>query len=77
MGKTAVGLLVAVVFVAAAAQEPPPFRTGRAMSIPLAASIREDADGSRWRTMQLSLAPLATGDYVIEITRSQSSAASS
>jgi hypothetical protein len=30
------------------------------------AAIREDADGSRWQTGQLSLAPLAPSDYLIE-----------
>jgi hypothetical protein len=28
---------------------------------------REDPNGMRWHTAQLSLAPLAAGDYVIEI----------
>jgi VWFA-related protein len=41
-------------------------RTGQAMPIPVTAAIRDDADGSRWRTAQLALAPLAPGDYVIE-----------
>ena len=41
-------------------------RTGQVMPIPVAAAIREDADGTRWRTAQLALAPLAPGDYVIE-----------
>ena len=41
-------------------------RTGQVMPIPVVAAIREDADGSRWRTAQLALAPLAPGDYVIE-----------
>ena len=41
-------------------------RTGQPMTIPVTAAIRNDADGSRWRTAQLALAPLAPGDYVIE-----------
>jgi VWFA-related protein len=43
-------------------------RSGTAMSIPVTTAIREDADGSRWRTAQLALAPLAVGDYLIEHT---------
>jgi VWFA-related protein len=42
-------------------------RSGKAMAIPVAASVRDDADGSRWRTVRLALAPLAPGDYVIEL----------
>ena len=42
-------------------------RTGKVIPIPVAAAIRDDPDGSRWRTAQLALAPLAPGDYVIEI----------
>jgi VWFA-related protein len=41
-------------------------RAGQAMTIPVAAAIRDGADGSRWRTAQLALAPLAPGDYVVE-----------
>ncbi len=36
-------------------------RAGQAMTIPVTAAIRNDADGSRWRTAQLALAPLARG----------------
>src|SRR5687767_3570037 len=43
-------------------------RSGQAMPIPVTATIREDADGSRWRTAQLVLAPLGVGDYVIELS---------
>ncbi len=43
-------------------------RTGKPISIPVSATIREDADGSRWRVAELALAPLATGDYLIELT---------
>ena len=42
-------------------------RTGNAVPIPIAASVRDDADGSRWRTARLALAPLAPGDYIIEL----------
>src|SRR4051812_23785542 len=44
-------------------------RTGKALSVPVSAAVRDDADGSRWVTAQLALAPLAAGDYVIEIAR--------
>ncbi len=43
-------------------------RAGNALAIPVAAAIRQDADGSRWRTSQVALAPLAAGDYVVEQT---------
>lgn len=43
-------------------------RSGQAMPLPVTAAIREDADGSRWRTAQLALAPLGVGDYVIELS---------
>lgn len=43
-------------------------RVGQAMPIPVAAAIRDDADGSRWRTAQLALAPLGLGDYVMELS---------
>ena len=43
-------------------------RNGKPMPIPVTAAVRDDADGSRWETAQLSLAPLGAGDYVIEVT---------
>ncbi len=43
-------------------------RMGKALAIPIATAIRDDADGTRWRTIQATLAPLAPGDYVIEVT---------
>ncbi len=43
-------------------------RAGQTMSIPVTAAIRDDADGSRWRTAQLTLAPLAPGDYVVDLS---------
>jgi hypothetical protein len=44
-------------------------RTGKLLpAIPVTASTRADADGSRWHTAQLSLVPLGIGDYVIELT---------
>ena len=42
-------------------------RTGKPLAVPVTAAVRDDADGSRWVTAQLTLAPLAMGDYVIEI----------
>jgi len=43
-------------------------RSGKPMNIPVTAAIREDADGSRWRRVEIALAPLAAGDYIIETT---------
>jgi len=42
--------------------------TGKAVPIPVTAAVRNDEDGSRWRTTQLALAPFAPGDYAIELT---------
>jgi VWFA-related protein len=46
-------------------------RTGKALNVPVIAAVRDDPDGSRWQTAQLALAPLAPGDYVIEIVNGQ------
>jgi hypothetical protein len=43
-------------------------RTGKPVAIPATAAIRDEADGSRWRTAEVSLAPLAAGEYLVEIT---------
>jgi VWFA-related protein len=43
-------------------------RTGKPLAVPVAAALREDTDGSRWQTGELTLAPLAQGDYVIELS---------
>ncbi len=43
-------------------------RTGKLLAVPVTAAVRDDPDGSRWATAQLALAPLATGDYVIELS---------
>jgi VWFA-related protein len=43
-------------------------RTGRAMTaIPVAASTRTDSEGTKWATAEVLLAPLAPGDYIIEV----------
>jgi hypothetical protein len=42
-------------------------RTGKPIPVPVAYATRNDADGSRWATAELALAPLATGEYVIEV----------
>lgn len=42
-------------------------RTGKPLAVPVTAAVRDDADGSRWATAQLALAPLAPADYAIEI----------
>jgi VWFA-related protein len=46
-------------------------RTGKPLAVPVVAAIRDDSDGSRWQTAQLALAPLAPGDYVIEIANGE------
>jgi hypothetical protein len=43
-------------------------RTGKPLAVPVAAAARDDGDGSRWWTAGLALAPLAPGDYVIELS---------
>jgi VWFA-related protein len=43
-------------------------RTGKPLAVPVTAVIRDDADGSKWVTAQLALAPLAPADYAIEMT---------
>ena len=42
-------------------------RSGKALTVPVIAALRDEPDGSRWQTAQLALAPLAVGDYVIEL----------
>lgn len=41
-------------------------RNGVALAVPAAATIRDDADGTRWRRVEVTLAPLAPGEYIIE-----------
>ena len=42
-------------------------RNGNALPIPVAAAIRDDPDGSRWQSAEVALAPLAPGDYLVEL----------
>jgi VWFA-related protein len=42
-------------------------RAGSPMAIPVSATVRDDSDRSRWLSVELALAPLAAGDYVVEI----------
>lgn len=43
-------------------------RNGNPLSIPVTAALRDDPDGSRWQTAEVSLAPLAAADYLMEVT---------
>jgi VWFA-related protein len=43
-------------------------RAGKGLAVPVTTTTRDDADGSRWQTAQVALAPLAAGDYVIELS---------
>jgi hypothetical protein len=49
-------------------------RTGKPLAIPVTPSTVDESDGSRWLAAQAALAPLAPGDYVIEVTASTGSA---
>jgi hypothetical protein len=42
-------------------------RTGKQLAVPVTAALRDHTDGSRWHTAQLALAPLAPGDYIVEL----------
>ena len=42
-------------------------RAGNVIPIPVTAAIRDDADGSRWQSAEVALAPLAAGDYLVEL----------
>jgi len=44
-------------------------RTGRVLNIPLSAEPVQDGEGVRWASVRLTLAPLAPGDYLIELTQ--------
>jgi VWFA-related protein len=43
-------------------------RNGQPLQVPVQVGERTDADGQRWLTGDATLAPLAPGDYLIEIT---------
>jgi VWFA-related protein len=43
-------------------------RNGTAIEIPVTLSDRSDPSGQRWSTAEVVLAPLAAGDYLIELT---------
>jgi VWFA-related protein len=43
-------------------------RAGKPIPLPITLGVREDPSSVRWHTAQLSLAPLAAGDYVIEVS---------
>jgi VWFA-related protein len=43
-------------------------RTGKPLAIPITLAERDDGDGSTWQTGELALAPLAPGDYVVELS---------
>ena len=43
-------------------------RTGNPLAVLATTAVRTDADGARWRTVQITLAPLAPADYVVNVT---------
>ena len=49
-------------------------RAGHPLPIPVETAVRQDAGGLSWRMAQVSLAPLAAGDYLIRITTSAETA---
>jgi len=42
-------------------------RNGTAIQYPITTSARVDPDGQRWLSADLTLAPLAGGDYLVEL----------
>ena len=42
-------------------------RAGHPLSVPVSAALESSGDGTRWLTARVSVAPLAVGDYVIEL----------
>jgi VWFA-related protein len=49
-------------------------RTGTALSVPVTVMTSQESDGSRWLSGQAMLAPLAPGDYLVEIVATTSGA---
>ena len=43
-------------------------RTGKPLPIPLTGAVSTESDGTRWMSAQVTLAPLAVGDYLVELT---------
>jgi hypothetical protein len=43
-------------------------RMGHPLQVPVIAGTREDADGTRWITAEAALAPLAMGEYAVEVS---------
>ena len=43
-------------------------RAGKALQVPVQVTERTDADGIRWIVADVTLAPLAAGDYAIEVS---------
>jgi hypothetical protein len=52
-------------------------RNGNPMRIPIAMVPATDADGRLWQSAELPLGPLAPGDFVLEISRSDTAAGAS
>lgn len=46
-------------------------RTGKPLAVPVTMTVRDDPDGSRWQVAQISLAPLAPADYLIEVVQAE------
>ena len=49
-------------------------RTGKALAVPVTVMASQESDGSRWLSGQAMLAPLAPGDYLVEIVATASGA---
>jgi hypothetical protein len=50
-------------------------RTGKRLTVPVTTGLRTDASsGQKWLTADLVLAPLGTGDYIVELTFTQGGA---